>query len=141
MQRRLAQKSEIFGELPRSRRRATPNRNRDKMNAVRFRILALTFAKLRRFTTKIDDGGDAELLKFVKTFNVRLRAAKKRIGNLTGVGNAKNWKFFRDGRNEDAGGEESETADCRNRTESESEEKNKTKSKAKERIANWLETV
>jgi hypothetical protein len=111
LQRRLAQKSEIFGELPRSRRRETANRNSDKMNAERFHFLALAFAKLRRFTTKIDDRGGAELLKFVKTFNVRLRGAKKRIGNLTtGVGN-------------------------------ESEEKNKTKSKAKERIANWLETV
>jgi len=77
LERRLAQKSEIFSKLLGGRWREPADRNRNKMNAERFRFLAFAFAQMRRFAAQIDNGSDAELLKFVKVIDVRLRTTKK----------------------------------------------------------------
>ena len=77
LERRLAEKSEIFSKLFGRRRREPADGNRNKMNAERFRFLAFALAKMRRFGAQIDNDSDAEPLKFVKVIDVRLRTTKK----------------------------------------------------------------
>ena len=66
------------------------------MNAERFRLKSLALACVRRFFAEIDDGGDAKFFQFVKIGKMGLRAAKKRIGNFSGVGNARKRDFLSD---------------------------------------------
>ncbi len=77
LERGLAKKGEVFGELLGSRRAESVDRNRNKMHAESSGFRAFALAKMRRFEAKIDDCRDAKFLKFVKIFDTRLRAAKK----------------------------------------------------------------
>jgi transposase len=52
---------------------------------------------VRRFAAQVDNGGDAEFLEFGEIRRMRLRAAKKLIGNFSGVVNARNGDFFSEG--------------------------------------------
>jgi hypothetical protein len=68
------------------------------------RLHTFLVARIRRFTAQIDDGGDAEFLKFDEIGKMRLCAAKKRLRNFSGVGNARQSDFCGERRRGRGGG-------------------------------------
>jgi len=63
-------------------------------HALRFGLAPLPLALARIFRTKIHDHRNPHLLELNKGFSARLRAAKKRIGNLSGVDKTGNGNLF-----------------------------------------------
>jgi hypothetical protein len=106
LRRRTAEEGEKFRELSGSRIGETANGKRNEVNAERFRLDTLAIAEARKFGAQINDGGDAKFCEFGKIGKMRLGAAKKRIGDLAGVGNSGYGDFLsgeRSGRREGRG--------------------------------------
>lgn len=91
--RRFTKESEELGELNGGRRGETADRNRNEVNAERIGARTFQISSVGSFTAQVDDGGDAEFFEFGEIGKVRLRAAKKRIRNFSGVRNSANGDF------------------------------------------------
>ena len=70
----------------------------NKVQSERFGLFTLLFDEGGVFAAKIDDGGDTEFFEFFDAFGMRLRAAKERIVNFSGVGKAGEFEFLAVGR-------------------------------------------
>jgi hypothetical protein len=98
LRRNFAKESEKFSELSGTGSGEAADGKENEVNAEGFCLEALLIARVGKFTAQIDDGGDAEFFEFGKTGKMRLRAAKKMIGNFSGVGNARERDFLGGGR-------------------------------------------
>ena len=84
----------VGGSIP------TAHRNADETDALGFGLPPLPFALVRIFRAKINNHRDAHLLELKKAFTARLRTAKKRTGDLSGVDKTRNGELFAEsGRN------------------------------------------
>lgn len=88
LRRGFAEEREELRELCGRRIGDTADGDVHKMQAEGFCAKALAFAGLRRFGADVDDGGDAESLELRKRGKRGLGAAKKLIGDLSGIVNA-----------------------------------------------------
>jgi len=88
LRRGFAQEREKLRELCRSRIGKAADGDVHKTQAEGFGAKTLVFAGLRRFVAEVDDGGDAESFELRERGKRGLRAAKKLIGDFSGVVNA-----------------------------------------------------
>src|SRR5215467_16189256 len=90
----FAEKRQESGDLIVRRRRPAAYGNADKTDAESLGLLSFPGNLAGIFTAQVDDGGDAELLQLFQAFRARLRAAKKRIVDLSAIGKSVELQFF-----------------------------------------------
>ena len=97
--RGLAKNSEELRQLGGAGIGEAANGNGYEMNPKRFGLDAFLFAQVSEFASQVDDGGNSQSFQFRQIREMRLSAAKKTIGDFSGVGNPGKRDFFGEGRN------------------------------------------
>jgi hypothetical protein len=92
--RPVPNKGEKLSNLFILRRRPTVDRYVDETHAQGFGELVFFLHCVMSFTSEIDDGVDAEFLKLLNSFLLRLRAAVEKFVHLAGIRNAWNLDFL-----------------------------------------------